>query len=76
MKRFPNGRVRELYLKIQGKEFTHSPVLRYFADRENIKDYDYWSMIWLLENGYLFEQPWDINKGWARVYSTVRSEDQ
>lgn len=72
MKLFPNQRVKDLYERVKGKEFTHSPTFQRFKDKEGNEDYDYWSMMWLLDNGYLHRQPWNIKKGFAFIYSTQK----
>lgn len=61
--KFPNKSVENTYNKIKDRTFTQSPSFQVFTDQDGCKEYKYWDMVWLLDNGYIERLPFDINKG-------------
>lgn len=57
--RFPNKMLQASYDKAVGKTFTWSPTYQRFIDESGSSDYDYSAMLWLKENNWLLEQPYD-----------------
>lgn len=57
--RFPNKVITSTHEVTKGKTFTWSPSRKYFADENGISDYNYDAMIWLKENGWLVQLPWN-----------------
>lgn len=60
--KFPNRKIERAYNQALDKVFTHSPTLRYFTDSQGCKEYDYYAMLWLKDNNYLVQLPFDEKK--------------
>lgn len=59
MSKLPNKMIQEAYDAAVGKIFTWSPTYQRFTDEHGSSDYDYSAMLWLKENNWLLEQPYD-----------------
>jgi hypothetical protein len=59
--KFPNKMITETYSKASGRVFTHSPSFYKFTDEQGSSEYNYSAMLWLLENKFLVQEPWDGN---------------
>ena len=57
--KFPNKMITETFNQATGKTFTWSPSNYVFTDESGKSDYPYYAMLWLKDNGWLVQLPWD-----------------
>jgi hypothetical protein len=66
--KFASKVVESTYQKAIGHTFNHRPSKQRFVDENGSTDYNYWAMIWLLDEGIL-QSSYDITKSFATQFT-------
>lgn len=59
MAKLPNKMLQAAYDAALDKTFTWSPTYQRFTDQHGNSDYNYSAMLWLKDNGFFVEQPYN-----------------